>query len=53
MQFLEPVPVNRLRGAFPHLLCNFVAHLRVEIRTRWGCLLGIEIGWSVIEARLF
>jgi hypothetical protein len=26
----EQDTVSRLRGASPHLLCNFVAHLRVE-----------------------
>ena len=29
---LEPAPAGRLRGAFPHLLCNFVAQLHLQFR---------------------
>jgi hypothetical protein len=30
---LKPVPENRLRGAYPHLPCTFVAHLHLQVFT--------------------
>jgi hypothetical protein len=28
---LKPVPANRLRGAYPHLLCDFVAQFHLQL----------------------
>jgi len=41
---LKPAPVSRLRGAYPHLLCNFVAHLPIQIKHAW-------LKWLVVDYR--
>ena len=47
---LSDIMANRLISAS---IGQEKLRLLVEIRIRLGCLLGIEIGWSVIEGRLF